>query len=281
MQKPRARVHLCYRIGTSLWGFSLTLALCHPVKAQDWHQNSHNPSQYVTNAEDPRDESHPSLARDDRRHRLTFGVGVGGIWGGTYATERQLARDAQIRLIYEDGHEEPVDYTLWSAGFFVAYEYGAGRLRLQTTALARIDMQSYGAGAEGYEALNGNSIISTRYALLLGPAVTVLRTRAVSMDTGVAVGGVLGTYQQAAGIIDSWAEVGGEQSVNRPSSQRLAGAAGRVWFSVMLGAEEAPLAIGLGLYYDVQWLHADLPEPWSRTWVDQSFGVMLPISTRF
>jgi hypothetical protein len=102
-----------------------------------------------------------------------------------------------------------------------------------------------------------------------------------SLDAGLGVGPVLGSHQPLAGAADSVATVLGEMNVNRPPSHQLTGVGGRVWLSGMVWGPDRKFGIGIGIYYDLAWLHADLPDPWPRIWSDQSFGVMLPVASRF
>lgn len=268
---PNAQPYRRWRIALPL------LLLCHEAHAQDYGAS-------VGSDDAPADEGKRPLSAASirkKRNALTFGGSVGGIWGGAYAAERNLTDELGLQVVYEDEHAEPVDFSIWSGGLFVAYEYGPEDLRLQATLLARFDTQSYSAGAEGYEPLSGSGMVSTRYALLIGPAVTLTRGRAGSIDAGLGVGGVLGYYEPLAGVIDSVVTVAGAASVKRPGSEGLSGLGARAWLSATLWGKERSFGLGLGVYYDVDWLHAHLPRPFPTIWVDQAFGVMVPLSTRF
>jgi hypothetical protein len=229
----------------------------------------------------PRTEAQQRAVAARKRHALTFGATVGGIWGGVYASERQIGRDVGLSVKYENGHSEPVDLTLWSGGVFMAYDYGPEDLRLQATLLARFDTQNYSAGGDEYEVLSGSSIISSRYALLIGPALSLLTGTHGSLDAGLGVGGLVGYYRPAAALTDAVTDFAGDGAIQGPGENTISGVAARAWVSAMIWHPERKFGIGVALYYDMSWLHASLPPPWPKAWFDQSFGFMLPVSTRF
>jgi hypothetical protein len=237
------------------------------------------------NGFDPRDPERSNRrisaapTRLARMHGLSFGLGFAGIWGGAYASERALSKALALEVVYDDGHTEPVDFTVWSASLHVTYEYGPDDLRLQATLMARFDTQSYSAGAEGYQPLTGNSILAARYGLLLGPALTLVGSKTATLDAGLGAGAVLGSYDALAGVLDAFAEVGG--AVNRPVTARLSGLGGRAWLNGTLWGQDRAFGWSIGLYYDVDWLHANLPRPLPTLWVNHSFGGTTQLSTRF
>jgi len=282
----RAKSRLVPSWGVALFGSLLATTLgsraraAAPKQAQAISWDEAREPQPSEPSEPPTDKAMRAAAAR-KRHALTFGATVGGVWGGVYASERNIGREVGLFVRYDDGHTEPVDLGVWSGGVFMAYEYGPEDLRLQATVLARFETESYSAGGNEYEVLSGYGMLSSRYALLVGPAFSFLRGTHGSLDAGLGIGGVVGYYRPAAGITDAVIDFAGDGAIQGPGLTALAGIATRAWVSGMVGRPDRKFGIGVAVYYDLSWVRADLPSPWPNTWIDQSFGFMLPISTRF